>query len=206
MLGALCRVVFIFLFPILSRWWHCTLLWLKCILPCIHTHKQKALHGWLNLIALPSCTKGSCFDFDLFSRSNNAPLGVDVTHVPLLKVQGWTRNTLALIDPGTDCTQIQFKLSPFCVCLINSWLSKRKIKQNGSGSESLPMISLGIKRKRKNKLCGEGIRLCTDCNYCTFSEWSWLQLQSGTFACMWVVTLSLSHCLNKGRVSAVIIN
>lgn len=95
----------------LSLWWHCSLPWLKCILPCIHTHKQKAFHGWLNLIVLPPCSKGICFDFDLFSRSDNTPSAVNATRVPLLKVQGWTRSTLALIDLGADCTQIGHKLS-----------------------------------------------------------------------------------------------
>ena len=54
-------------------------------------------------------------------------------HVPLLKVPGWTPNTLALIDLGTDCTQIQDGWSHFFGCLINSRLSERKIKSNGSG-------------------------------------------------------------------------
>lgn len=143
-----------FYFPILSLWWHCTLLWLKCILPCIHIHKQKAFHGWLNLIVLPSCIKGSCFDFDLFSRSNNTPVAVNATHVPLLKVQGWTQNTLALIDLGTDCTQIQYKLS-WVFCLINSWLSKRKIKHNKSGRWKLTNDSVLWPIKEKKNSCME---------------------------------------------------
>lgn len=84
------------------------------------------------------------------------PPAVNATHVPLLKVQGWTWNTLALIDLGTDCTQIQYKLSSFFyVCLINSPLSKRKIKQNESGRRKLAGDSVLCPTKERK--CGEAI-------------------------------------------------
>lgn len=49
-------------------------------------------------------------------------------------------------------------------------------------------------------------RFCVDCNYCTFSEWRWLRLQTVTFANMRVMTPSLRHCISKRRECAVIIN
>ena len=85
-------------------------------------------------------------------------MALKATHVPLLKVQGWTWNTLALIDLGTDCTPIQDKLSRFFFCLINSWLSKWEIKQNKSRRRKLVDAFGSLSNKRKKKLLGEGIR------------------------------------------------
>lgn len=90
----------------------------------------------------------------------------------------------------------------FCVSLIKTWLSKRKIKLNESGSWKLVNDSVLLSNKKKYNVGS----LCTDCNYCTFSEWGCLQLQTVTSARLRVMTPSLSHCLNKGRVSAGIIN
>lgn len=98
--------------------------WLTCIPQAVLTKKKKkAFHGFLNLIVLPSCTKGS--DFDLLSGRNSVPVAVNTIHVPLLNVQGWTCNALAPTDFGTDCT-VQI-VSFF---LIKSWLSERKKEQN----------------------------------------------------------------------------
>lgn len=57
-------------------------------------------------------------------------------HVPLLKVPGWTQNTLGVTDLGTKSRTDGLI---FAVCLINSELSNRKIKQNKS-SKSLVKI------------------------------------------------------------------
>ncbi len=57
---------------------------------------------------------------------------MNATLVPLLKVQGWTQNTLALIDLGTDCTQIQYKLSRFLFVSLIHDCPRWKIKQNES--------------------------------------------------------------------------
>lgn len=131
--------------------------WLTCIPQAVLTKKKKkeAFHGFLNLIVLPSCTKGS--DFDLFYGRNSVPVAVNTIHVPLLKVQGWTCNALAPIDFGTDCT-VQI-VSFF---LIKSWLSERKKEQN----ENRKLVNGSIVLSRKRK---KSTRLCTDCNYSTFA-------------------------------------
>lgn len=110
-------------------------------------------------------------------------------------MQDWTQNALALIDLGT------VQIISFFVSLIKAWLSKRKIKQNESWRRKLVKGSVLLSNKKKNSES-----LCTDCNYCTFSECGCLQLQTITSAHPWVMTPSLFHCLNKGRMSAGIIN
>lgn len=71
--------------------------------------------------------------------------------------------------------------------------------------ESLLMNQLSyLSNNRKKQKSRWEPSLCADCKY--FFECSWLQLQTVTSACVWVMTPSLSHCLNIGRVSAVIIN
>lgn len=90
----------------------------------------------------------------------------------------------------------------FFVSLIRTWLSERKIKLNESGRWKL-INDFVLWSNTKEYNIGS---FCTDCNYCTFSEWCWLQLQAVTSAHLWVMTPSLSYCLNKGRASAGIIN
>lgn len=188
-LAALCRIVFIFLPHSLSPGWYCTLLWLKCILPCICTHKQKAFHGWLNLIVLPPCTKGSCFDFDLFSRSNNALAAVNATRVPLLKVHGWTENTLALIDLGRY-GHMFLLVSLIHECLRGNW----NWMQIGDKSFVLIQSSVAVWRR-----CNTG-SLSTDCNYCTFF---WVEMASITnrHLSLYVGHDTISFSLSKWTMS-----
>lgn len=91
----------------------------------------------------------------------------------------------------------------FFVCLINSLLSgkKNESRTKAKGDSLLTIQFCACVWREYNTG-----RLFTDCNYSTFSVWSWLQLQTITFPCIWVMTPSLSHCLNKARMSAVIIN